>query len=54
LTDSIDTISFIGKLPQTNLPSGIIESTNDKLVLPILTGLFILEEKVRKFLENSG
>jgi len=54
LTDSIDDISFLGYQPLNSLPYGIIETTNDLLILPILAGLCIIEENIRTFLENSG
>ena len=54
LTDSIDTISFLGNTPLTGLPNGIIESTNDLLILPMLAGLSIIEENMRTFYETSG
>lgn len=54
LSDSIDDISYLGSTPLGNLPKGIIHATNDFLVLPILLGLFVIEETTRTFLENSG
>lgn len=54
LTDSADDITITGNLPFNGLPSGIIYSTNEQLILPILAGLSIIEEKLRTFNETSG
>ena len=54
LTDSIDDISFLGSTPLSSLPNGIIDSTNDQLILPILAGLSIIEESIRTYRETSG
>jgi hypothetical protein len=54
LTDSTDIISYLGNHPLNSLPFGKIVTTNDQLILPIVTGLFIIEENIRTFQENSG
>lgn len=54
LTNSIDDISYLGSTSLSHLSKGIIHSTNDFLVLPMLLGLCVIEEDTRTFLENSG
>ena len=54
LTDSKDIITFSGKTSLKNNPTGNIESTNPELLLPTIGGLFIIEENIRRFIENSG
>jgi hypothetical protein len=54
LTDSVDNISFVGNTQLSSLPHGIIDSTNDLLILPILAGISIIEENIRTSRETSG
>ena len=54
LTDSVDDICYSGNKPLNGLSKGIIETTNEQLLLPTLIGLFILDEFLRTFQENSG
>ena len=54
LTDSVDDICYSGNKPLNGLSKGIIETTNEQLLLPTLVGLFILDEFMRTFQENSG
>ena len=54
LTDSTNTISYLGYTPLNSLPYGKIETTNEQLILPMLVGLCIIEEYLRTFSENSG
>ena len=54
LTDSVDDICYSGNRPLNGLSKGIIETTNEQLLLPTLIGLFILDEFGRTFQENSG
>jgi hypothetical protein len=54
ITDSNDDISFLGISPLSNLPSGIIHTTNEKSILVILAGLSIIEENIRTSLETAG
>ncbi len=54
LTDSTDVITFSGRFSFRNNIIGTVESTNAELFLPIMAGLFIKEENLRRSQENSG
>ena len=54
LTDSTEDICYSGKKQLNRTTQGIIKSTNEQLLLPTLTGIFILDEFIRTFHENSG
>lgn len=53
MTNSSDIIVYEGRTFRGN-NEGIITSTNEELVLPIIAGLFIIEEKYRISSEHAG
>ena len=54
MTNSTDKIVFSGRTNSSALFDGIVETTDDRLVLPIMIGIYILEEKQRIKNDNSG
>ncbi|MFT3912208.1 MAG: hypothetical protein QM737_22465 [Ferruginibacter sp.] len=54
MTNSTDKIIFSGRINSAEIFDGSIETTNERLILPMMIGIYILEEKQRIRNENAG